>query len=223
MKHTLITIEGTDGCGKKTQCAKLYDYLKSQNRNVIVVSFPNYESQSSAPVRMYLGGEFGETATCLDAYQASSLYAVDRLCTMKQIYKGLDKDTIIIFDRYSQSNMMHQAGKIKDVRALDKFLDWVNELEFVSLKLPRVDKVIFLDVPVEISHKISNMRESQKTGNRVDIHERDKNHLADAYRAAMHVAKRFDWTIIPCVTKSGELKSIDEIHELIKREVGKIL
>jgi len=225
MKHTLITIEGTDGSGKKTQTQKLYEYLRSQKRDVVIISFPNYDSLSSGPVRIYLGGVFGEKGNCLDAYQASSLFAVDRLCTMKQIYNKLETDTIIIFDRYSQSNMIHQAGKITDKIQLDAFLNWLDHFEFETLKLPRVDKVIFLDVPVDISYKISTAREQMKIGEAFtyDIHERDKQHLTDAYRAAKHVAKRFDWKIIPCTTKKGELKTIDEIHELIKAEVKKIL
>jgi len=224
-KHTLITIEGTDGSGKKTQVRKLYDYLKSKKYNVIVVSFPNYESLSSGPVRMYLGGEFGETADCFDAYQASSMYAVDRMCTMQQLYKTLKEDTIILFDRYVQSNMIHQASKIKDEHEVDEYLEWLDKFEFETLKNPRADKVIFLDVPVEISYKIAKMREQMKIGEAwtYDIHERDKKHLLESYISGKYVAQKYGWDIINCAAEVGELKTIDEIHEMVKKVVKPFL
>lgn len=225
MAHTLITIEGTDGSGKKTQVKKLYEYLKNKKYNAIIVSFPNYQSLSSGPVRMYLGGEFGENADCFNAWQASTMYAVDRMCTMKKLYKELSEDTIIIFDRYTQSNMIHQAGKLKEENEIDEFLEWLDVLEFETLKLPRVDKVIFLDVPVEVSFKITTAREQMKIGEAwsFDIHERDKKHLVDSYLAGKYVAQKYGWDIINCSAEAGELKSIDEIHEMIKKIVKPIL
>ena len=225
LKHTLITIEGTDGSGKKTQVKKLYEYLKRKNYEVIVVSFPNYESLSSGPVRMYLGGEFGDNADCFDAYQASTLYAVDRLCTMQKLIKNLTKETIILFDRYAQSNMIHQAGKIKDEPEIDEFLDWLDVLEFQTLKLPRADKVIFLDVPVEISFKITTAREQMKIGEawEYDIHERDKKHLVESYLAGKYVAQKYGWDVVNCSAGADELKTVDEINEMIKKIVKPML
>lgn len=221
LKHTLITIEGTDGSGKKTQIAELYKWLKSQGKEVVVMAFPNYDSPSSAPVKMYLGGELGDNAGCLNSYQASVLYAVDRICTMRKFLKELKKDTIILFDRYVQSNMIHQAGKIKKRAELDKYLNWLDEFEFDILGLPRVDKAIFLDVPPDISFKASNEREQLKIGDEFtkDIHECDKKHITDAYKAAKYVAKKYNWLAINCMNKGGERKSVIEIHELIRKEI----
>ena len=225
MNHTLITIEGTDGSGKKTQVKKLYEYLVRKGYETIVVSFPNYDSLSSGPVRMYLGGEFGETGDCLNAYQASTLYAVDRLCTMNKIMKSLTKDTVIVFDRYAQSSMIHQAGKIKDEHEIDEYLEWLDKLEFETLKLPRVHKTIFLDVPVEVSYKITAAREQMKIGEAwsYDIHERDKKHLVESYLAGKYVAQKYGWDVINCAAEPDELKSIDDIHEMIKKVVKPIL
>ena len=224
MKHTFITIEGTDGSGKKTQVKRLYDYLKSKKHEVIVVSFPNYPSLSSGCVRMYLGGEFGEDGSCFDAYQASTLYAVDRMCTMKQVLDKLEKPTIIIFDRYVQSNMIHQAGKIKCEAALEEFLEWLDGFEFGTLKLPRVDKVFFLDVPVEVSYKLAGAREQLKIGEAFDydIHERDRTHLLESYIAGKYVAQKYGWEIINCADNM-ELKPIEDIHNLVKKAVKKLL
>jgi len=217
-EHKLIVIEGTDGSGKKTQTAKLHEYLKSQGKEVRVMSFPNYDSPSSALVKSYLSGELGLSADCLDPYQASILFAADRVCTMKQVHSKLDKPTTIILDRYTQSNMTHQAGKIKDTEELDKFLDWLDKFEFETLKLPRVDKVIFLDVPPDVSFKLSNERGQLKIGEAFtqDIHEADLQHITDTYNAAKHVAEKYNWNVIQCTDGSGELKTVDEIHELVK-------
>jgi len=224
LKHTFIAIEGTDGSGKKTQVKKLYEYLKKQGKECIIVSFPNYDSLSSGPVRMYLGGEFGDSAECFDAYQGSVMYAVDRMCTMKQLLKGLEKETIVLFDRYTQSNMIHQASKIRDEEKIDEFLEWLENLEFELLKLPRPDKIVFLDVPVELSYKITTAREQMKIGEAwsFDIHERDKRHLVDSYLAGKYVAHKQGWEVVNCVA-GGELKSIDDIHEMIKKVVKPIL
>jgi len=224
LKHTFIAIEGTDGSGKKTQVKRLYDYLKRLGKKCLIVPFPNYDSLSSGPVRMYLGGEFGDTADCFDAYQGSVMYAVDRMCTMKQLLGSLLQDTIIIFDRYTQSNMIHQASKIGNEQAIDEYIDWLENFEFGILKLPRPDKVIFLDVPVEISYKITTAREQMKIGEAwsFDIHERDKRHLVDSYLAGKYVAEKQGWEVINCVS-GGELKSIEEIHELIRKAVKPFL
>ncbi|MCL2587172.1 MAG: thymidylate kinase [Firmicutes bacterium] len=221
MEHTLIVIEGTDGSGKKTQTERLYKFLKERGDEVITLSFPNYDSPSSALVKSYLSGELGLSADCLDPYQASILFAADRVCTMKQIYSKLEKPTTIILDRYVQSNMTHQAGKIKDREDLDKFLDWLDDFEFGVLKLPRVDKVVFLDVPVDISFRLSQERGQLKIGEAFtqDIHEADKQHLLDTYNAAMHVAKKYGWSVINCIDAEGNLKSVKAIHELVKQSL----
>ena len=211
----IIVIEGTDGSGKQTQSVKLYEKLKIQGYNVMRQSFPNYDSNSSAPVKMYLGGELCERASDMDAYQTSSLFAVDRLCTyMKDLKSHYDAGGIIILDRYTQSNMLHQAGKIKDKDARDKFLDWLDRFEFEELKLPRADKVIFLDVPPEVSQRLANEREGLKAGTKQDIHEQDRNHLIDAYNSGKYVAKKYNWDIIDCAN-DNKIKTIEEIHNLI--------
>ena len=120
-------IEGTDGSGKKTQIKKLYDYLKSQGADVHIVSFPDYDSPSSAPVKMYLSGEFGDDPNVLDAYQASTLFAADRICKMTKLLPQLKPDAIILFDRYVQSNMLHQAGKIQGRKERENFIRWVDD------------------------------------------------------------------------------------------------
>ena len=217
MKNKLIVIEVTDGCGKNTQSKLLCERLNKLGCNCILQCFPNYDSPACEPVRMYLNGDFGATG-CLDAYQANSLYAVDRLCTMQKHKQHIDDGGSIVFDRYVQSTMLHQAALIDDKQELDKFLDYVNNFEFGILKLPKPDMVIFLDVPVAFSKKLADARGAYKTGNKVDIHEADVDHLTKAYNAGKYVANKFGWSVINCV-KNDKLLSIEEISELIIEEI----
>ena len=205
----IIDIEGTDGCGKKTQTDLLFKFLEEKGYKVIKISFPNYESKSSTLVKMYLNGEFGENDS-LNGYQASMFYAVDRLATMKNI--NIEDFDFVLFDRYVPSNMIHQSTRIRDYKQVDEFLDWVVDLEYGKLKLPKPDKTLFLDVPVEISMKLARERDSLKNGQEKDILEKDDNHLINAYEKAKYVAKKFDWLVIDCA-KENNIKSIDEIHK----------
>lgn len=218
----IIVIEGTDGSGKKTQATKLFERLKAEGYNVIERSFPNYDSPSSAPVKMYLNGELGENAKDIDAYQSSALFAVDRLCTMFSLKDFYRLGGVIILDRYVSSNMVHQAGKIDDIAERDRYLDWLDDLEFNKLKLPRADKVIFLDVPVEISKSLANHRKDLKAGTHQDIHEKDKDHLEHAYNAGKYVAEKYNWEVIPC-TQNGKMLSVDTINDKIYKSVKEIL
>jgi dTMP kinase len=215
-------IEGTDGCGKKTQIKKLANYLKNKGEGVFVVSFPDYDCDSSAPVKMYLSGEFGDDPNVLNPYAASTLFAADRICKMKKLESQLAPNTTVIFDRYVQSNMTHQAGKIKDKKEREKFMRWVDDFEFNLLELPRPDKVIFMDMPIDKTMELLRSREQLKIGDKYDhdIHENNYTHLTHAYNAGKEATRIFDWIEIKCTDEFDEIKSADEIHENIKTALG---
>ena len=220
MKGTIISIEGTDGAGKHTQQQLLAKTLKSQGYEVFEQSFPHYDSDSSAPVKMYLGGEFGSTANCLDAYQASTLYAVDRMCTYKKtIEPHYENGEIILFDRYVQSNFIHQCSKIEDENEKEDFIAWEEDFEYNLLGLPRPNIVFFIEMPVEKSLELARSRADYKTGGKKDIHEEDPTHLQKSYDNGLNLAKKLGWTIIHCVDDSGNIKSIDDIHAEIMTHV----
>lgn len=212
----LIDIEGTDGSGKHTQTKMLYEFLVNKGYKCKMISFPNYDSPSSALVKMFLAGELGATADCLNGHQASVLYAVDRLATMKQI--NCDDYDFVLFDRYTPSNMIHQSTRIKDKQELDTFLDWLEDFEYHKLNLPKPDKILFLDMPVEYSMQLAHARTELKNGQSKDILEEDSGHLFKAYERAKYVAEKFKWTTISCVDK--KLKTIDEIHLDILTKLG---
>ena len=213
----IIDIEGTDGCGKKTQTDLLFNYLTQKGYKVKKISFPNYESNSSALVKMYLNGEFGESANDINGYQASVLYAVDRFATMSKI--NVNDYDFVLFDRYVPSNMIHQSTRIKEEKELEEFLNWIDDFEYGKLALPKPDKTLFLDVPIEISMQMARARENLKNGESKDIHERDDNHLVNAYSKAKYVANKFNWVVVDCF--NGEtIKTIDEIHQDILTKLG---
>lgn len=220
----LIVIDGTDGSGKQTQLSKLKERFDKEAIDYKTVSFPNYESPSSALVKMYLSGEFGENAKDISPYVASSFFAVDRCATFKKEYEEYyKKGGIILADRYTTSNMVHQAGKIKNKEEREKFLKWLWDFEFNKLELPKPTQTFFLNMPVEKSLELIANRENKFTKQKQkDIHERDKTHLIDSYNAACQVAKDYNWYEIKCV-KEDKIRTIEDIHEEIYNQIKKYL
>lgn len=210
----LIDIEGTDGSGKAVQTKKLYEYLTQKGYKCKLISFPNYDSPSSEPVKMYLGGELKKE---FDGYQNSALYAVDRLITMNNNIDINDYD-FILFDRYVPSNMIHQSTKMTTISEVDAFIEWIIDFEYGKLKLPRPDKIIFLDMPPEFSMKLASERSDLKCKKNKDILESDENHIRTAYERAKYIANKFNWLHIQCV--DDNLKSIDKLHKEILTKLG---
>ena len=193
----LIVIEGLDGSGKGTQAQILFDTLSSQGKKVKKVSFPDYASDSSALVKMYLAGQFGSKPGDVNAYAASSFYAVDRYASYKANWKALyDDDYIIIADRYTTSNGVHQCSKLPEDQWED-FMNWLYDFEYKKMGIPAPDCVIYLDMSPEVSQKLLSGRyngdESKK-----DIHEKDKEYLAKSRQAARFCAQHDGWKTIKC-------------------------
>lgn len=220
----LFVIDGTDGSGKQTQLAKLKERLDKEGIEYKTVSFPNYDSPSSSLVKMYLGGEFGTDPKQVSPYIASTFYAADRYATFKKGYEEYyHNGGIILADRYTTANMVHQAGKIEDDAEREKFLNWLWDFEFHLYGLPVPTEVFFLNMPTEYAVKLMENRENKITHeSKKDIHERDKNHLQDAYNEACKLVKKYDWYEVKCV-KDEKIRSIDEIHEEIFDELKKHL
>lgn len=223
MKGKLIIIEAGDGCGKATQTEKLYTYLVQQGHKVRKLSFPNYESDSSALIKMYLRGDFGQQPEDVNPYAASSFYAVDRYASYKQDWEAFYlSGGILVADRYTTSNMVHQAVKIQGEEQRNRFLDWLWDLEFDKMGLPVPDGVLFLDMPPQFSRQLREGRVDKAGGSQPDIHERNEAYQKQCYESYLAVANRYDWHKIPCVA-GGRLKSIEEIHEGIVRVVEGLL
>lgn len=218
MKGIIISIEGTDGSGKHTQQQLLANDLRGKGYSTCDFSFPNYDSPSSAPVKMYLAGEIGNDPNCLNAYQASILYAVDRMCSFKKSIKPhYDNGEIILFDRYVQSNYIHQCSKINDLDEKQKFIEWEESFEYGLCELPKPDLIFFIEMPVEKSLELAHARAEYKNQEAKDIHEEDSNYMTKSYNNGIYLAKKLGWNIIHCTDENNNLKSIQEIHEEIMK------
>ncbi len=213
----LIVIEGTDGSGKSTQFRKLTERFTAEEREFQKLVFPQYNEESSALIRMYLGGEFGTKPSDVNAYAASAFYAVDRYASYKKVWGQWYEDGgLVLSDRYTTSNAVHQASKEPE-EAQGAFLKWLYEFEYDKLGLPRPDLTIYLDVPTDFTEKMLRGRE-QSTNTHADIHEQDMTYLATCRRMGKKAAAYYNWTVIDCV-KDGKMRSIEDIHEEIYRHV----
>lgn len=217
----LIVIEGTDGSGKSTQFRLLTDRLESEQVKFQKLVFPQYSEPSSALIRMYLGGEFGKSPSDVNAYAASAFYSVDRYASYRKVWgKWYEAGGLVVSDRYTTSNAVHQTSKEPEDKRED-FLNWLYDFEYDKLGLPRPDLVIYLDVPTDFTEKMLRHRESE-TNTHADIHEQDMQYLATCRRMGRAAAEHYGWTVIRCV-RDGAMRSMEDIHEEIYRHVAACL
>lgn len=215
----LIVIEGLDGSGKATQAQLLCEALKKSGIQTRKVSFPDYASDSSALVKMYLAGQFGTDPNDVNAYAASAFYAVDRYASYKKDWKEDYENGVIIADRYTTSNAIHQCSKLEQADWAE-YLDWLFAFEYGKLGIPAPDMVIYLKVDPDVSQKLMTSRyhgdESKK-----DIHESNLDYLKKSREAAEYCSEKLGWRIVECC-RGEEMRSIDEIHlEIVEIVKGK--
>ncbi len=217
----LIVIEGTDGSGKSTQFRLLTQAVEEMGREFRKLVFPQYQEESSALIRMYLGGQFGDKPSDVNAYAASAFYAVDRYASYKKVWGAwYDNGGLVLSDRYTTSNAVHQASKEPPERR-GEFLRWLYEFEYDKLGLPRPDLTIYLDVPTAYTEQLLRSREAA-TGTQADIHEKDLDYLATCREMGRAAAQYYGWTVIECV-RDGAMRSIEDIHEEIRAHVVRCL
>lgn len=209
MHGKLIVLEGSDGSGKATQARLLYDAMKKAGERVIHVTFPDYESESSALVRMYLSGAFGEKAADVNAYAASSFFAVDRYASYKTVWGAFyESGGVVLADRYTTSNAVHQCAKLPR-EEWESFLAWLFDFEYQKLGIPAPDDVIYLDVAPEVSQRLLRQR-YQGTEEKRDIHERDAAYLRQSEEAGRFCAQKYGWRSVFC-TQNHTMRPIGEI------------
>lgn len=211
MSGKLIVIEGLDGSGKATQSSLVYEALARQGKPVRKVSFPAYESQSSALVKMYLAGDFGKDPGDVNAFAASTFFAVDRYASFKsQWAKFYEEGGIVIADRYTTSNAVHQCSKLPRDQ-WDPFLEWLFHFEFQLMGIPAPDAVIYLRVDPAVSQKLMTQR-YQGDESKKDIHESNLDYLARSREAAEYCARKLGWKTVSC-TENDTMRTIQAIHE----------
>jgi dTMP kinase len=221
MKGTLIVLEGIDGSGKETQASLLEKKLKEKGREVMHISFPDYESPSSALVKMYLNGDFGKNPEDVNPYAASLFYAVDRFASYRMKWKDFyQKGGIIIADRYTTSNMVHQMTKYEDKKARKDFLSWLEKTEYEELELPVPDLVILLDIPLGVSENL--VKERARQGGSMDIHEQHLDYLRKCHDAYQELVSLYGWKRIPC-TEEGKLRTIEDIGKDVEKAAAEVM
>lgn len=210
----LIVIEGVDSSGKETQTNLLYEYYINRGEQIKKISFPDYESDFCMPVKRYLAGDLGSDPEDVNAYAASSFYAIDRYASYKRDWGNFyHNGGTVLCDRYVTSNIVHQAMKLKGDKT--EFIKWLTDFEYDKMGLPIPDAVIFLDMPTEYARILMANRKNKITGEEEkDIHEKNASYLQEAYDNAVAIAKELGWHRISCV-KDGKIKEISEIHEEI--------
>jgi dTMP kinase len=213
----LIVIDGTDGSGKGTHSGMLIERLIREERKAILSDFPQYGKMSAYFVERYLRGEYGALES-IGAKKASLFYALDRYDASFEMRKHLEEGTIIVSNRYVSSNMGHQAGKIADPKLRHECIEWLKELEYGILELPKPDVNILLYVPPEVGQQLVDQKTVREytQGKKRDIHEADIEHLRQASSSYLEVAKNEGWKVIDCMMHGGAtLRSIEDIHEEI--------
>jgi len=215
IRKKLIVLEGLDGSGKATQTQLLLESLP-EGLPVRKVSFPDYESDSSALVKMYLAGEFGKEPGDVNAYAASAFYAVDRYASYKKDWKAAYESGLIIADRYTTSNAIHQCSKL-DRTAWDAYLRWLFDFEYEKIGIPEPDAVIYLRVDPAVSQRLMKKRYGGDESKR-DIHEKNRDYLRRSREAADYCAARLGWRVVEC-SDEREMRSITSIH----REIAAIV
>jgi dTMP kinase len=220
-KGRFIVIEGSDGSGKSTQFALIAEQLKAAGHDLVTYHFPQYTEESSYFVREYLAGNYGSAAE-LGAYTPSLFYALDRFQAAQRMKQELAEGKVILCDRFIGSNMGHQGQKIDSYEERKKYYDWLYQLEFEMLGIPKPDLNVVLLVPAETAKKLMDAR-GEHAFNKKDIHEADLGLLERSVATYRELCEKFsNFTAIECM-KDGSLLSIEEVNGIIAEKLKPVL
>lgn len=220
----LIVLEGLDGSGKGTQTGLLKEYLEQTGHKVRVIDFPDYKSEGSVLVRMYLDGKLGERPTDTNAYTASMFFAADRYVSFVTDWRDAfeDSETVVIANRYTTANAYHQLSKM-DEAEWDAFLDWLWDFEFEKLGLPAPDRVILLDMPESVSSAMV-VKRSRETGQKLDIHEKSEDYLERCRTAAAYTANKCGWRVVKCANEGDTAPfSREQIAKMVQENISDLI
>ncbi len=211
MRGTLIVLEGTDGSGKATQARLLLQSLAAGGISCREIDFPRYGNPFAEPVSRYLQGALGSRPGDVNAYAASTMFAVDRYASYKEDWGGFyESGGVVVANRYTTSNAVHQASKLPEGERR-AYLNWLFDLEYDRLGLPKPDLVVYLDMPTEAAEQLMRRRE-QETNTRADIHEQDDGYLRRCRESARRIAEELGWTVVDCANRDVSPRTPEDIH-----------
>ena len=209
----LVVFEGIDGSGKSTQFDMLCRRYEAEGREFRRIRFPRYDQPSSSLIKMYLNGEFGNGPDAVNAFAASSFYAVDRVASFIQEWRGYYSDGgIVLTDRYTTSNAIHQGAKMPPGER-EHFFQWLYDYEYNLMGLPAPELVIYLDIEADKAAQRLRNRQA-KTATVGDIHEKDEGYLEHCSQTGKQAAAHYGWRTVNCFSDGNE-RSEDEIHDEI--------
>lgn len=222
-KGKIITLDGTDGCGKSTQFQLLKERLVDEQENVIFQKFPNYDDASCFLVKEYLSGKMGERTADIPAKVSSAFFGYDRAITfyknkyIEKVYEG----TNLILDRYTSANIIHQASHESTETEMRSTAKWIEEFEYNGLMLPRPDQTIFLWIDSETA-LANRLKRKNNDGIENDILERDLEYQEMVIKNSIQLAQEYGWDIV-VVGEHGKMRTIADIHEEIYGKVKKLI
>ncbi len=184
--------------------------MEAEGNDFKRLSFPQYSEPSSAPLRMYLSGEFGSKPEDVNPYAASMLFTVDRFASYKKTWQDYyERGGLLLADRYTTSNAVHQGSKMRKTER-KAFFKWLSDFEYGLIGLPAPDTVIFMDVPTEFAIEQMRKREADSSI-KPDIHETDIEYLKKCSESAAEAAEYYGWIKIKCI-ENGAMRPIEDIH-----------
>ena len=222
-KGKFIVLDGNDGSGKATQSRLLAETLMGESIDSVRMDFPAYDRNFFGEfIGECLAGKHGDFLH-LDPKIASAIYALDRLESTERIYQALEEGRVVIADRFSSSNQIHQGGKISNEQERITFIEWLDRMEHGILHLPRPDLIIYLRVPVEMSLKLLLEKRAAKNQHlsvgTKDTVEEDRNYLERSHATANWLAThQKNWKVIDCINQSG-MRSVEDIYSEVRKIV----
>ena len=191
----IVTFEGGDQAGKKTQSALLAKRLKSLKIKTKLFSFPDYSTPIGKEINKYLHGK-----RKFPPQTIHTLLAANRWEKVDEIKKAQEKNSVVIMNRYAESNLVYGlANGLK--------LPW---LEGLDAGLPKSDLVIVLDVPQNESFK-------RKKQNR-DKFEKNAKFSQTISRTYRKLAKKKRWKIIDATQSKNDVHQ--DIMRVFSRKIG---
>ena len=205
-----VVIDWVDASWKTTQLELLTKELNKLWKSYDIYDFPQYDKPSSFLVKEYLNWNLGDLNE-ITAKQASLLFAVDRFYSKNDILKSIKTKDFVLSNRYTTSNIVHQATKLQNKKEQEEIIRFIEEIEYDILWLPKPDKVIFLDMHIDIAWELNKKRWWWTWR---DIHEKNFEYLKNSYYRALDIAKSMGWDVVKCYENNKPL-SIEEINKKI--------